>query len=46
MKGQEKNDFLNKKNGEVLSKLRFRGFCATSFVYDFSTLYTTLSYDL
>ena len=34
---------VNKNSGEVLSKLKCRGFRATSLsTYDFSTLYTTL----
>ena len=36
-----------KYSGEVLSKLKSRGFCATSLsTYDFSTLYTTLPHNL
>ena len=36
-----------KDSGEVLSKLKCRGFRATSLsTYDFSTLYTTLPHDL
>ena len=36
-----------KHSGEVLSKLKCRGFRATSFsTYDFSTLYTTLPHNL
>ena len=36
-----------KNSGEVLSKLKCRGFRATSLsTYDFSTLYTTLPYNL
>ena len=35
--------WLRKKSGEVLSKLKSRGFCVTSLsTYDFFTLYTTL----
>ena len=43
-----KNWFWSIKNsGEVLSKLRCRGFRATSLsTYDFSTLYTTLPRNL
>ena len=43
-----KNWFWSIKNsGEVLSKLKCRGFHATSlFTYDFSTLYTTLPHNL
>ena len=43
-----KNWFWSIKNsGEVLSKLKCRGFCATSLsTYDFSTLYTTLPHNL
>ena len=43
-----KNWFLTIKNsGEVLSKLKCRGFRATSLsTYDFSTLYTTLPHNL
>ena len=34
-------------SGEVLNKLKSRGFRATSLsTYDFSTLYTTLPYNL
>ena len=34
---------VNKNSGEVLNKLKYRGFRATSLsTYDFSTLYTTL----
>ena len=36
-----------KKSGEVLSKLKYRGFRATSLsTYDFSTLYKTLPHNL
>ena len=36
-----------KNSGELLSKLKSRGFCATSLsIYDFSTLYTTLPHNL
>ena len=36
-----------KNSGEVLNKLKSRGFRATSLsTYDFSTLYTTLLHDL
>ena len=36
-----------KNSGEVISKLKSRGFCATSLsIYDFSTLYTTLPHNL
>ena len=43
-----KNLFWSIKNsGEVLNKLKSRGFRAASLsTYDFSTLYTTLPYDL
>ena len=43
-----KNWFWSIKNsGEVLSKLKCRGFRATSLsTYDFSTLYTTLTHNL
>ena len=43
-----KNWFGSIKNsGEVLSKLKCRGFRATSLsTYDFSTLYTTLPHNL
>ena len=43
-----KNCLLSiKKSGEVLSKLKCRGFRATSLsTYDFSTLYTTLPHNL
>ena len=38
---------VNKNSGEVLSKLKCRGFRATSLsTYDFSTLYTTLPHNL
>ena len=42
MKGQGKKMFRSIKNsGEVLSKLKSRGFRATSLsTYDFTTLYT------
>ena len=48
MKGQVKNLFWSIKNsGEVLNKLKSRGFRATSLsTYDFSTLYTTLPHNL
>ena len=48
MKGQEKKIHFYKRNsGEVLSKLKSRGFRATSLsTYDFSTLYTTLPHNL
>ena len=36
-----------KNSGEVLSKLKSRGFCATSLsTYDFSTFYITLPHNL
>ena len=43
-----KNFFWSIKNsGEVINKLKLRGFRATSLsTYDFSTLYTTLSHNL
>ena len=43
-----KNMFWSiKHSGEVLSKLKSRGFGATSMsTYDFSTLYTTLPHNL
>ena len=43
-----KNLFWSIKNsGEVLNKLKSRGFCAISLsTYDFSTLYTTLPHNL
>ena len=43
-----KNLFWSIKNsGEVLNKLKSRGFHATSLsTYDFSTLYTTLPHNL
>ena len=43
-----KNLFWSIKNsGEVLNKLKSRGFCATSLSsYDFSTRYTTLPHNL
>ena len=41
------NDLKIKNSGEVLSKLKCRGFRATSLsTYDFSTLYTTLPHNL
>ena len=48
MKGQGKYVLVYKKySGEVLSKLKSRGFCATSLsIYDYSTLYTTLPHNL
>ena len=48
MKGQVKICFGQLKNsGEVLNKLKLRGFRATSLsTYDFSTLYTTLPHNL
>ena len=48
MKGQEKNKFWPIKNsGEVLSKLKDKGYQATSLsTYDFVTLYTTLPHNL
>ena len=48
MKGQVKICFWSIKNsGEVLNKLKSRGFRATSLsTYDFSTLYTTLPHNL
>ena len=48
MKGNGKNLFWSIKNsGEVLNKLKSRGFRATSLsTYDFSTLYTTLLHNL
>ena len=43
-----KNTFWSIKNsGEVLSKLKSRGFCATSLsAYELSTLYITLPHNL
>ena len=39
--------FVYKSSGEVLSKLKSRGFRATSLsTYDFFTLYTTLPHNL
>ena len=36
-----------KNSCEVLNKLKYRGFCASSLsTYDFSTLYTTLPHNL
>ena len=48
MKGQGKIcSGLKKHSCEVLSKLKDRGFQATSLpTYDFSTLYTTLPHNL
>ena len=50
MKLQIKIGFGQQKNsGEVLSQLKCRGFRATSlstYMYDFSTLYTTLPHNL
>ena len=46
MKGQVKI-YLIKNSGEVLNKLKSRGFCATNLsTYDFSTLCTTLPHNL
>ena len=45
MKGQGKICSI-KNSGQVLSKLKSRGFCASSLcTYDFSTLYTTLPHN-
>ena len=43
-----KNLFWSVKNsGEILSKLKFKGFLASSAsTYDFSTLYTTLPHNI
>ena len=48
MKGMVKNLIWSIKNsGEILNKLKSRGFLAPSFsTYDFSTLYTTLPHNL
>ena len=47
MKLQIKIGLVNKNSGEVLNKLKCRGFRATSLSkYDFSTLYTTLPHNL
>ena len=48
MKGQVKKMFWSIVNsGEVLNKLKSRGFRATSWsTYDFSTLFTTLPHNL
>ena len=47
MKLQIKLAVVNKNSGEVLSKMKCRGFRATSLsAYDFSTLYTTLPHNL
>ena len=47
MKGQGKYVLVYKSSGEVLSKLKDRGFQVTSLsTYDFSTLYTTLPQNL
>ena len=47
LKGQGKYVLVYKNSGEVLSKLKSRGFRATSLsTYDFSTLYTTLPHNL
>ena len=48
MKLRIKMVLVNKNSGEVLSKLKCRGFRATSLsiIYDFSTLYTTLPHNL
>ena len=35
-----------KYSGEVLSKLKSRGFRATSFIFYFSSLYSTLPHNL
>ena len=46
--GNGKKIFTSIKNlGEILNKLKSRGFLASGFsIYDFSTLYTTLPHDL
>ena len=47
MKGQAKYVSVHKNSGEVLIKLKSRGFRATSLsTYDFSSLYTTLHHNL
>ena len=48
MKGMVNNYFWSIKNsGEILNKLKTRGFLASSLsTYDFSTLYTTLPHNL
>ena len=48
MKKNDKNLFWSIKNsGEILNKLKSRGFLASGLsTYDFSTLYTTLSHNL
>ena len=47
MKLKIKMVLVNKNSGEVLSKLRCKGFHATSLSkYDFSTLYTILPHNL
>ena len=48
MKEMEKNLFWSIKNsGEILNKLKSRGFLASGLsTYDFSTLYTTLPHNL
>ena len=47
MKGQVKCLLVYKKSGELINKLKLRGFHATSLsTYDFSTLYTTLPHNL
>ena len=47
MKGQVKFVLVIINSGEVLNKLKSRGFRATSLsTYDFSTLYTTLPHNL
>ena len=47
MKLQIKLVLVNKNSGEVLSKLKCRGFRTTSLsTYDFSTLYTILPHNM
>ena len=47
IKGQGKYDLVYKNSGEVLCKLKSRGFRATGLAtYDFSTLYPTLPHYL
>ena len=47
MKGQEKILWPIKNSGEVLSKLKDKGYQGTILsTYDFSTLYTTLPHNL
>ena len=47
MKEMVKNIWSIKNSGEILNKLKSRGFLASGLsTYDFSTLYTTLPHNL